>query len=109
MSKAHDCGVGAMEEWNKEAVYDAEIAPLMAQIIAICERESIPVIASFQYAHSPYEEGDAFCTTHLPGVNEAEAFKQAYRAIYRAANPVSASVITVRDSDGKVKSSTVVL
>lgn len=45
------------EDWNEEAVYDAEIAPLMTQIIAICERAKIPMIASFAYAKSHAGDG----------------------------------------------------
>ena len=36
-------------EYDLEAIYDAEIGPLMAQIIAICERHELPMIASFAY------------------------------------------------------------
>lgn len=56
--------------YDKEAIYDAEIAPLMAKIIAICKREEIPCFASFAYAVRPEdtESGTAqLCNTHLPG------------------------------------------
>lgn len=55
--------------WDKEAIYDAEISPLMSQIIAICNREGIPMFASFAFRKSD-DTGDGrtfFCTTHLPG------------------------------------------
>jgi hypothetical protein len=52
------------EPFDLEAVYDAEIAPLMRQIIAICKRERMPVFASFAYGSDG--EGHDFCTTHLP-------------------------------------------
>lgn len=51
--------------WDKEAVYDEEISPLMAQIIAICKRESIPMACRFQFADLD-DEGPQFCTTLLP-------------------------------------------
>jgi hypothetical protein len=51
-----------MKPWSKEAVYDAEIEPLMTQIIAVCKREEIPICAIFQYADSG-EAGPEFCTT----------------------------------------------
>jgi len=63
--------------WDKEAIYDAEIAPLMQQVIAICQREKIPLFASFAYRDSD-ETGDgvtSYCTTHLPGPN---GFHQKY-------------------------------
>jgi hypothetical protein len=48
--------------WDKESVYDNEISPLVSQIIAICKRESIPVVASFQYCDGG-DDGPGFCTT----------------------------------------------
>lgn len=37
----------------RERVYDAEIAPLMTQIIEICKRESIPFAAQFEIGPGP--------------------------------------------------------
>jgi hypothetical protein len=42
---------------NLEQVYDEQINPLMAQIIAICKEHGLPMVASFQY------EPDSFCTS----------------------------------------------
>lgn len=53
-----------MEDWTEEATYDAEIYPLMSQIIAICRAHQIPVVCTFQYADSE-EDGPALCTTIL--------------------------------------------
>ncbi len=47
--------------WDKEAVYDSEISPLMKRIIEICKREQIPLAASFQFSQGP--EGPGHCTT----------------------------------------------
>jgi hypothetical protein len=46
-------------------VYDEEIAPLMAQIIAICKEHRIPLVAQFNYAATD-EDGPSFCTTIIP-------------------------------------------
>ena len=46
-------------EYDLEAVYDAKIAPLMTQIIAICKRHELPMIASFAYRAGSY------CSTAL--------------------------------------------
>jgi hypothetical protein len=54
-----------MTEWTKEEVYDAEINPLMAKIIAICKEHRIPLVAQFNYANEG-DAGPAFCTTVLP-------------------------------------------
>lgn len=54
--------------FNHEAIYDAEIAPLMAQIIDICQKNHIPMVASFNFAHgrNPDEpDRDDFCSTYL--------------------------------------------
>ena len=37
-------------EFDLEAVYDNEIAPLMKEIIAICQRVDMPMVAFFAYA-----------------------------------------------------------
>lgn len=66
-------GVSQEEEFmekrfDKEAVHDAEISPLMDKIIAICKREGIPMVAAFCYAkgrHQDDPEGVSICTTHL--------------------------------------------
>lgn len=46
---------------NQEAVYDQQIAPLMAQILAICQAQGIPMFATFQYG------AEHFATSALPG------------------------------------------
>lgn len=55
-----------------EGVYDREIAPLMAQIIAVCKREGMPVLASFQYAD------ESLCTTWLmpPFADDTDADRE---------------------------------
>jgi len=48
---------------SKEDVYDEQINPLMARIIAICQEHHIAMVASF---HVPNEEDDdLMCTTAL--------------------------------------------
>ena len=42
---------------DKEAIYDEQIAPLMTQLLEICQREGVPMFASFQYSE------DGFCTS----------------------------------------------
>jgi hypothetical protein len=51
---------------NTEAIYDSEIAPLMTQIIAICDRAKIPVLASFQLTSDVDDpDGAMLCTTAI--------------------------------------------
>lgn len=52
------------KNWSAEDVYDAEIAPLMSRIIAICKEHKIPMLATYQYVDSD-EYGPGFCTTKL--------------------------------------------
>jgi hypothetical protein len=49
--------------YDLEAVYDEQVAPLMAQIIAVCKEHNLPMVASFAYAC--LEERTSFCTTVL--------------------------------------------
>ena len=55
---------------DKEKVYDEEIHPLMAQIIAICKRENIPMVASFEYG-----PGD-LCSTILAPKDACETIQK---------------------------------
>lgn len=70
--------------WNKETVYDEQINPLMAQIIAICKEHKIPMVASFEYGRRGDADSD-LCSTYLAFGDEAPAcnrLKLAYQAIY---------------------------
>lgn len=50
--------------WDKEAVYDDLISPLMARIIEICKEHEIPFVAQFQIGDSE-EDGPLFCTSAM--------------------------------------------
>jgi hypothetical protein len=59
-----------VSEWNKESVYDTQIGPLMAHIIATCKAHGIPCAATFQYGED--NDGAAlYCTTVIPGPDSA--------------------------------------
>jgi hypothetical protein len=48
---------------NKEEIYDAEIAPLMTQIIDVCKTHKIAALATF---HIPTDEDENLaCTTSI--------------------------------------------
>lgn len=49
---------------NKEQIYDAEVAPLMTQVIELCSQHGIALFATFDLS-SPDNEALA-CTTILP-------------------------------------------
>jgi hypothetical protein len=57
------------EYFNLEQIYDEQVAPLIAQIVALCEEHRLPMMASFIYEHSE-ETGTGACTTlinDIPG------------------------------------------
>lgn len=54
------------KSFDLESVYDAEIAPLMTQIIEICHKHKLPMFATFLCMNDPDESGDDLvCTTSL--------------------------------------------
>ena len=81
---------------TKENIYDEQVNPLMAEIIAICKENSIAMIFS---AHIPNEEDpDLACTTHLGG-DDGEcypAFVEAFHALHAR----SASVVHTKTLNG---------
>lgn len=53
--------------FDKEDIYDNEIAPLMQQILEICKREDLPMTAQFYLKQerddSEYDSQAMFCTS----------------------------------------------
>lgn len=76
MSELKQCAEDA------EDVYDAEIAPLMTKIIAICKQHRIPMLASFQYAVDGDGNGQ-LCTTRIPFAAESVLMEQAKRVLFQ--------------------------
>mgnify|MGYP000875157033 CR=1 FL=1 len=92
---------------NKEATYDAEIAPLMQQILEICKRDKIAMLASFSI---PNEDDDGLmCTSALLTDEHAppSEFLEALRII-RPPRPEPLT-LTERDKDGNVTSITTII
>lgn len=52
-------------QFDLEKVYDEQIAPLMKQIIAICKKHKLPMLAEFCFK-SDGEGGHDFCATCIP-------------------------------------------
>ena len=52
--------------FDKEKVYDEEIAPLMSKIIEVCKKHKIPMITAFNYDNKDGESDRGFCATYLP-------------------------------------------
>lgn len=90
-----------------ETVYDAEIAPLMSQIIDICKRAGIAVHVAFAL------DDDLGCTTHIPSGAETKAaaeWRRKYEPLARSVSrPGGVLMLTTRDAQGNVKSMEAIL
>ena len=54
----------APESYDVEAVHDAQIAPLMAQVVTLCQEHGIPMVASFALAVDvDLDPNDFLCCT----------------------------------------------
>lgn len=95
----------AARTWDKESVYDVEISPLMSQIIAICKREQIPVVASFQYCNGG-DDGPGTCSTVILSERGAAHWPHASEKIIRLGRahqperPVCLAETIVTNPDG---------
>lgn len=69
---------------SKEDVYDEQINPLMARIIAICKEHDIPLVADFQLDddRDACDPEDTFhCTTYVVPDNASPRLHAAKRAV----------------------------
>lgn len=57
-----------MDQYNLEAVYDEQIAPLMKKVLDICKANDLPVVASFCYAIQA-DGGVDLCSSAILPVN----------------------------------------
>ncbi len=89
------------ERFDKEAVYDEQIFPLMGEIIAICQKHEIPMVASF-FLREDDEEGEEnlYCTSALTAYPHAP--RNLKRAVLALQAPeVLAFAITVTKAEPK--------
>lgn len=93
---------------SKESVYDREVNPLMAKIIAICKKHKIAMFASFALSPTTDDDQIACTTALLDGSHDPpEMLLDAYRVMFREDR--SPLMITTRDKDGKIISSEAIL
>lgn len=85
------------DTWDLEAVYDAEIAPLMTQIIGICKAHGMPMVASFMYASN--DDGDDMCTSLIP---RGEWFQPKYEAFVKAIRRPASGVVAITVVKGEL-------
>jgi hypothetical protein len=98
-----------LDSFDLESVYDRDVAPLMAKIIAICQGHKMPMIASFCYARGR-DAGDpgglGLCTSYVPRSTDdtIPEFVQALRAIRNGADTRPRAVaMTITSVDDLVK------
>lgn len=71
--------------YNKEAIYDEQIAPLMTQILEITKREGIHMLASFALMEEDpnFNDEPMVCTSSTPGDTYTHpALRDALACIY---------------------------
>jgi hypothetical protein len=85
-----------IEDFDLEDVYDDEIAPLMAQILEICRKHKIPMMASFCYSNNNEEDDKGLCTSTLNNFDDRyiENYEHAVRYLIEGP-PTAATLITV--------------
>lgn len=86
---------------NKEQVYDEEINPLMAKILAICKEHKIAMVAQFSTPND--EDPDLLCTSALLD-EEYEPHKHQLKALdVLKPKPATfmAFTITTKKSEGQ--------
>lgn len=80
---------------DREDVYDNEVAPLMTEIIAICQRAQIPMLASFDL--TPKEGDRSFlCTTLFGG---SETLQRMFDGVGREPSVLALTIAPVDKSD----------
>lgn len=86
------------KHWSKEDIYDNEISPLMAKIIAICKEHDMPLAATVQYANEE-DGGAAYCTTMIPGTRSDERVIRIIKAMLPE-RPFALAETIVTNPDG---------
>ena len=99
-----------MANTEKEAIYDDQIAHLMGQIIAVCNRHQIPLVADFDLGLDENEGNHLHCTTVIQLEHEGPDGR--LKRMSEIAYPPESNgvtMVTVRDGEGKVTSMTAIL
>ncbi len=84
---------------DSERIYDAEIAPLMTRIIAVCKAHRIPMLATFQLSDGTTEldeenGGPMSCTTRIPFTGEDSQLIEAARVLLHRPRAFAFTVIS---------------
>lgn len=90
--------------YDKKAIYDEQIAPLMDQIANICQENDIQMLANFALKEAVDDEGPLLCMTCVPSSeyeDEKGVFIGAFNVFmndYKAKPPFSIAMFT-RDKE----------
>jgi hypothetical protein len=76
-----------MAETEREKVFDAQLASLMDQIVDICRKNNIGMVASFSLGPSADGDGDLRVTAHVPHSDHTSPFGEVLLAIYHGKIP----------------------
>lgn len=87
---------GVVAKEAREALYDARIAPLMDQVVALAKVSGIPMVASFQLGGElDGETGITYCTTCLVPEGSGPLMEELRQCVKRSMAPaVMAFTIT---------------
>lgn len=94
-----DGTANAAAEWDKEDVYDEQIAPLMTKIIEICKAHQIPIVATFQFNGA----GDRCTTTIGDSERASEDMMRFATMMQPRTGGIALAVTEATDQDGKRK------
>lgn len=85
---------------NKEQVYDEQINPLMAQIIAICQTHKIAFVASFSIPTD--EDPELACSSAMLGeeFGPPKRFVEAWNVIREGRRSASPLMLRTQHADG---------
>ena len=81
---------------DNEAFYDEKIAPLMAQIIALCKERDIPHVCCFQIQGKDFNDGDPLLcsTTRIDPKNTVKALLRAFKEIRQKPEIFTMTIVT---------------
>lgn len=79
---------------TKEEIHDEQIAPLMTQIIDVCEKHGISMLADFHL------DDDRHCTSAIVPANGPEAMRRAVAILSEPESPML--FLTTTGPDGRV-------
>lgn len=90
----------------KEKIYDKQINPLMAKVIAICKKHKIAMLADFALGFEDDDsDGQLKCTTVLLDDDTEPCPEQLRASRILMGERGSPMMLTVRDGDGNIKES----